>query len=128
MQKYTMKHTRESIAAQARRLAGGMPITRATYKTFAARIWGCDGFLTEDHTDITDKFTSQQLNAWADEVLIPSPEYREESRPRMSTSDWLDMVVSRVLCWQTNAALLPPTRAFAARIKHIGEDNESGND
>ena len=117
-----MKHTIESVTKQARELAGALPITRDNYRQLAARIWGHDATHENRPCDITRNFTRPQLNAWFDECVLSLTEGDEVRRLTARTiagraPDWLPQAVGCVLLWQKNAALMPLTRAFAARLK-----------
>ncbi len=118
-----MKYTIASVMKQARELAGALPVTRQNCRLLAAKIYGHDAQQENIIGGITQRFTRAQINAWFDEVLL-LPEYQEHAAWEIrlteikSDSDWwLETAVAYVLQWQKNAALMPLTRAFTARIK-----------
>lgn len=123
-----MKHTVTSVTAQARELAGALPVTSKNCRPIAAQIYGHDGLGIETRLrEITDRFTLRQFTAWQHEARScpETAELRAELRrpfqranpPRLTPDDWLHLSVVVVLMWQESAALIPHARAFAARLK-----------
>jgi len=119
-----MKHTIANTTERARELAGALPVTRENCRALAALIYGHDAQSENVLSNITQRFTRPQVNAWFDEMVLPLPEYQEAARCEMRLNAlktnnewWLETAVAYVLQWQKNAALMPLTRAFAARIE-----------